>query len=151
MAGGDVNTGTAPQLPHRVGEGGGGHQLAIEPGFNAVGGKDPGGLPGKKLRVDAAVVGHCGGGLLEPGLQNIGVGLGGPADGVDIHPVDAGSQHPPQPGGAELQVGIEAVADFPLLSLDGLQLPGQGGILQLLLQPALVFLHDVHSGCSFPR
>ena len=144
MAGGDVDAGGAAQFPHGVGEGGGGHQFPVEVGLDAVGGKDPGGLPGEQFRVDTAVIGHGGGRGVEPGQKDIGVGLGGPADGVDVHPVGAGPQHPPQPGGAELQVGVKAVVHLLVLALDGLQLPGQGGVLQLLGEPAAVFLVDLH-------
>ena len=53
--------------------------------------------------------------------------------------VGAGSQHPPQPGGAKLQVGVKAVADLLFLPFDLPKLPGQGLVLQLFLHPPAVF------------
>src|SRR5699024_8202692 len=117
----------------------------IQPGGNAVGGQHPGSLPAEQLALDAAVVadGHLPGQTL--GVDVVCQALGGPADGVDVHPVGAGANDAPQPAGAEFQIPVEPVGDGIGVIADGFQLGGQVGVLPGAGQPevqCLLILHD---------
>src|SRR5699024_5088761 len=89
VAGGDADARAAAIVPHRPGQGGGGFQPGVQVGGDAVGRQHTGGLAGKDVALDAAVVadgrlfGQAG------GVQVIGQALGGLADVVDVHPVGA--------------------------------------------------------------
>ena len=73
-----------------------------------------------------------------------GVALGGPADDVDVHLVQAHAHGAPQAGGAELQGTVEPGLDLLGIALDGLQLRvllgGQGGACK----PLFVLFHEIH-------
>ncbi len=142
VAGGDADARAAVQIPHRPAQGRGGLKAGIQPGGDAVGGQHPGRLPGKQLPLDAAVVGD-GHGVAKPlALDKVGQRLGGPADGVDVHPVGPGPQDAPQAPGAEGQVAVEAVGHRLLIVLDVLQLCNQVRVLPGPVQPEaqLVFI-----------
>ena len=79
---------------------------------------------------------RCGG--LGPLLQDdLGEGLGGVADDVDVHPVQPHPHGAPQAGGAEGQLVEKAGLDLLVVALDGLQLRllrgGEGRAVQPLL------------------
>ena len=148
VAGGDVDAGDAVVLPHGKGQLRGGAQGLKQAGGDAVGGHDAGGLPGKDVRVVPAVEahGHAPGGGFGPLLQDdLGKGLSGVADHMDVHPVQAHTHGAPQTGGAEGQLVKKAALDLLLVPLDGLQLRllcrGEGGTVQ----PFLVILPIRHT------
>ena len=154
MAGGDADARVALQVPHRVGQGRGGHQLGIDIGLDAVGGQHRRGLLGEQHALDAAVIGngHGLGLALRVLEQVVGKALGGLAHGVDVHPVGARADHAPQARGAKLQLPVKAVVDLVLLALDGLELFGQVLVIQRLLQPSFVFCHSRPSlPCPGPK
>ena len=102
VTGGDVDTGDAAVLPHREGQLRGGTQGLEQAHGDAVARHDTGGLPGKDVGVVAAVEadGHPPGGGLGPLLQDdLGKGLGGVADDMDIHPVQPHPHGAPQARG----------------------------------------------------
>ena len=121
--------------------------------MDAVGGADLGGGPGKLHGVVAAVhaQGHAPAlGLLPLGADDVGKALGGPADDMDVHLVQARLHGAPQTGGAKLQRPVEPFPDLLLVAADALQLrvllrrQRRGG------QPLLIFPHVVHQKISFP-
>ena len=153
MAGGDVNARLATVVPHGEAQLRGGTQRLEDPHMDAVGGADLGGGPGKLHGVVAAVhaQGHAPAlGLLPLGADDVGKALGGPADDMDVHLVQAHLHGAPQTGGAELQRPVEPLADLLLVAADALQLrvllrrQRRGG------QPLLIFPHVVHQKISFP-
>ena len=125
VAGGDVDAGDAAILPHGEGQLRRGAQGLEQPHGDAVGGHDAGGLAGELLRVVPAVEadGDAPLGGLGPLLQDhLGEGLGGMADNVDVHPVQAHPHDAPQAGGAEGQLVEKAGLDLFVVIADGLQL-----------------------------
>ena len=147
MAGGDVDARLAVVLPHGEAQLRRGAQGLKDLHLDAVGGADLRGGPGKLHGVVAAV--HADGDapllpLLTLGADNVGKALGGPADDVDVHIVEAHIHGAPQSGGAELQRPVEPALDLLGVVFDGLQLGlllrGQSGAGQ----PLLVFLHEIH-------
>ena len=146
VAGRDADARAAAQIPHRPGEGRGGLQPGIDVGRDAVGGQHPGGLPAEQLALVAAVVGQ--GHLLGQagGVQRVGQALGGPADGVDVHPVGAGADDAPQSAGAEGQVPVEPVVDGLGIAGDALQLGDQVGVLGGAGAPEVVEVCRLHGG-----
>ncbi len=125
VAGGDVHAGDAAVLPHGEGQLRGGAEGLKNPHRNAVARHDAGGLPGELLGVVAAVVAHghaALGGRVALGQDHFGKGLGGVADHVDVHLVQADAHGAPQTGGAELQGGEKAALDLLLVAGDAPQL-----------------------------
>ena len=122
VAGGDVDSGDTPILPHGKGHLRSGPQGVKEPHRNAVARHDAGGFPRKVVRVVPAVVadGHappCG--LRPLGQNDFGKGLGGVADDMDVHLMQAHAHGTPQTGGAELQGPEEPALDFLFIAGDG--------------------------------
>ena len=80
-------------------------------------------------------------GALRP--DDIGKGLGGMADDMDIHVVKTDFHGAAKTGGAELQRGIEAVFNFLFVLRNGIELfpltLGEGGAVQ----PSLIFFFVV--------
>ena len=152
VAGGDVQAGDAAVLPHGEGElRGGAHGLKQAHG-DAVGGHDLGGPFGKLPGVQAAVVadGHpLGGGLGTLGQDDLGKGLGGVADHMEVHPPQAHPHDPPQAGGAELQHTEEAVLQLLGVTGDGHQLGPLLGRQGGGVEPLVVLLTIGHLEISF--
>jgi hypothetical protein len=148
MAGGDADAGPTAQIPHRPAQGRRGLQPGVDIGGNPVGRQHPGRLPGKQLPFDAAVVGDgCGLGQV-CGVEVVRQGLGGPPDGVDVHPVGSRADNAPQPAGAEGQMAVEAVG-HRLLVLPRLpQLRDEVRVLPRPLQPAVQLRLIVHVASS---
>ena len=142
MAGGDADARAAVEIPHRPAQGGGGLQPGVEVGGDAVGGQDPGRLPGEEVPFDAAVVGNGHGLGQVRGVKVVRQSLGGPADGVEVHAVGPRPQDAPQASGAEGQVAVEAVGDGFLIVLDLPKLRDQVRVLPGPVQPEgqLVFI-----------
>ena len=147
VAGGDVDARLAVILPHGEAQLRRGPQGLEDADVNAVGGADLCGGPGELHRVVAAVHadGHAPVLPLRPfGADDVGKTLGGPADDVDVHVVEAHVHGAPQSGGAKLQRPVEPAFDLLGVVFDGLQLGlfrlRQGGACQ----PLLVFLHEIH-------
>ncbi len=142
MAGGDADARAAVEIPHRPAQGGGGLQPGVEVGGDAVGGQDPGRLPGEEVPFDAAVVGDGHGLGQVRGVEVVRQSLGGPADGVEVHAVGPRPQDAPQASGAEGQVAVEAVGDGFLIVLDLPKLRDQVRVLPGPVQPEgqLVFI-----------
>ena len=115
--------------------------------FDPGGGADLGGGPGKFHAVKAAVHGDGHApllGLLALGADDVGEALGGVADHIDVHVVQAHGHGAPQSGGAELQRTVEPALDLFGIVLDGLQL---GVFLRgqdAAVQPFLILLQIVH-------
>ena len=137
MAGGDVDARDAAVLPHGEGQLRGGAQGLEQAGGDAVGRHDAGGGPGELVGVVAAVEAHRHAPLrgLAPLLQNdLGEGLGGVADHIQVHAVDAHAHGAPQAGGAEFQGAEEAGFDLLVVPGDGRKLGvlrgGQNGTVQ---------------------
>ena len=125
VAGGDVDAGDAAVLPHGEGELRGGAQGVEDAHRDAVARHDAGGLPGELLGVVAAVEAHGHaplGGVAALGQDDLGEGLGGVADDVDVHLVQSHAHGAPQAGGAELQGGEKAALDLLLIVGDAAQL-----------------------------
>ena len=146
MGGGDHDTGVGPivsggkaQSRHR-------HESVIDADLYAIGGQNFGGLLGKYVRIDPAVVGDGYQLVAALGLYPVGETLGGLPDYVDVHPIGAGTQNAPQTGGAELQCYGESLLDLVIVSGNLGQLLGQCRVLQLGLRPAFVFIqiHVIH-------
>ena len=146
VAGGDVQTRGAAVVAHGKAQLRGGAQLVENTDMDAVGGHDAGGLSGKLHAVEAAVVGD--GDALPLGLfalsgNDVGEGLGGMADHVDVHMMQAQLHGTAQAGRAELQGSEKAAFDLLRVVLDGVKLCplplAEGGVVQ----PALVFFHKV--------
>ena len=126
-----------------------GAQVLENADMDAVCGHDAGGLTGKLAAVETAVSGdgdtlrH---GLLTLGHDDVGKGLGGVADDVDVHVVQAQLHGTAQTGGAELQGGEKAAFDLLLVAGDGVKLLplllAEGGAVQ----PALVFFLIIPHG-----
>ena len=151
MAGGDIDAGDAAVFPDGEGELRGGAQGFEDANGDAVARHDAGGLPGKLVGVVAAVEadGHAlPGALRSLGQDDLGKGLGGVADDVDVHLVQAHAHGAPQPGGAELQRGKKAAFDLLFISGDGLELGllglAEGGAVQPI-QVSLLVGHDISS------
>ena len=128
-----------------------GRKASKQPHLDAVAGHDAGGLLGKLLRVVAAVKAHHNTAvhsLLSFGLDDLGKGLGGVADDVDIHPVQADGHGAAQTGGAELQRTEEPALDLFGIICDGsklclLRLAQRGG-----REPLLISFHVSHRDTS---
>ena len=141
VGGGDHDAGVGTIESGGEGQGGHRHQCVIDADLDAVGSQNAGGVFGKHIGVDAAVVGD-GNQLVAPlGLHPVGKPLGGLTDHVDIHPVGARAQHAPQAGGAEFQRDGEAVLDLFVAACDFPELLCQSRVLQLSGGPALVIVH----------
>ena len=124
VAGRHVQTGGAAVVPNGKAQLRGGTKGIENTDMDAVGGHDRSGLFRKGATVEAAVVGDgdaLGLGLLALGGDHIGEGLGGMADHIGIHVVQAHLHGAAQTGGAELQRCIEAAFDLFLVILDGVQ------------------------------
>ena len=153
VAGGDVDARLAAVFPDGEAQLRRGTQRLEDPHMDAVGGADLGGGPGKLHGVVAAVhaQGHAPApGVLTLGADDVGKALGGPADDMDVHLVQAHLHGAPQTGGAELQRPVEPLADLLFVAADALQL---GVLLRRQCrggQPLLIFLHVVHQKISFP-
>ena len=147
VAGGDVDARLAAVVAHGEAQLRGGAQGVEDPHVDAVGGADLGGGPGESPCC------CCGSpcrwprpalGLLALGADHVGKGLGGVADDIDVHLVQAHLHGAPQAGGAKLQGAVEPALDLLGIVGDGLQ-------LRLLLrgqhaagEPFFIFLHVVH-------
>ena len=122
VAGGDVDARLTAIVPHGEAQLRGGAQGLENTHMDAVGGADLGGGMGKLHAVVAAV--HADGhalihGGLPLGADDIGKALGGPADDIDIHLVQAHLHGAPQAGGAELQRAVEPALDLLVVACDG--------------------------------
>jgi len=122
MAGGDVNARLAAVVPHGKAQLRGGAKGLENAHMDAVGGADLCGSPGKLHAVVAAV--HADGNALIHGggafgADDIGKALGGPADHINIHLVQAHLHGAPQTGGTELQGAVEAALDLLVIACDG--------------------------------
>ena len=149
VRGGNHDTGVGMVIAGGKGQSGHGHQRVINAHFDAVGGQNAGGLPGKHVGIDPAVVGN-GNRLTAPlGFDPVGKTLGGLPHHINIHPVGARAQDSPEACGAEFQCHGEPLLDLILLTRDFLQFPGQGRILQRSGAPTLIILH-VHYKSPFP-
>ena len=147
VASGDVDAGDAAVLPDGEAQLGGGAQGLEQAHGDTVAGHDAGGLPGENVGVVAAVEAdgyaplH---GLGTLGQYDLSKGLGGMADDVDVHPVQANAHGAAQTGGAEGQLVEEAGLDLLGIVLNGFQLrffvSGQGGTVQ----PFFVLFHEIH-------
>ena len=147
VTGGDVDTGDAAVLPHREGQLRGGTQGLEQAHGDAVARHDTGGLPGKDVGVVAAVEadGHPPGGGLGPLLQDdLGKGLGGVADDMDIHPVQPHPHGAPQACGAEGKLIKKAGFDLLVIALDGCQLCLLGGREGRAVQPCMISIKIGH-------
>ena len=148
MAGGDADARAAAQIPHGPAQSGGGFQPGIDVGGDAVGGDDPGGFHGEQIAFDPAVVAD-GDGLGQIGaFQVVAQALGCPADDVDVHPVGAHADDPPQAAGAEFQIPVEPVKDFLIICQNG-QLGSQIRVVQCFLFPERETGHCIHGIASF--
>ena len=144
MAGCYADACAAAQVPYRPGQGRGGFQAGIEIGGDAVGGQHPGCFPAEQFAFVAAVMGK---GYLfgqTGSVEVIGQALGGPADGVQVHPVGAGADDAPQAAGAELQVPVKTVADGGFVPGNGLQFGDKVGILHGTGKPEVQFFLILH-------
>ena len=152
VAGGDVQARSTAVLPHSEGQlRGGAHGLEQAHG-DTVARHHFGGGTGELLGVDPAVVADgnaLGSKCFALGQDDVGKGLGGVADDVDVHPAQADAHHAPQPGGAELEQGEEAVFDLACVVRKGGQLVllrlGEGGAVQ----PAFILFLVGHHTNSF--
>ena len=125
VGGGDIDAGNGMILPYGKTQLGSGAQGVKKPHLDAVSGHDAGGLPGKLLRVVAAVEAHHDAAvhsLLPLGLDDLGKGLSGVTDDVDIHPVQADGHSAAQTGGTELQRAEEPALDLFGIICDGSKL-----------------------------
>ena len=147
MAGGDVDARLAAVLPHGEAQLRCGTQRLEDAHMDAVGGAYLGGGPGKLHGVMAAV--HADGhaplpGVLALGADHVGKALGGPADDVHVHLVQAHLHGAPQSRRAELQRAVEPALDLLLVPGDGLQLLHLIRRQCAALQPLLIFTHVIH-------
>ena len=152
VAGGDVDARDAAVLPDGEGQLGGGAEGLEEPDGDAVARHDTGGLPGELGGVVAAVEAHghpLGGGLGPLGQDDLGEGLGGMADHMHVHVVQAHRHGAAEAGGAELQGGEEPALDLLGIVGDGLELRLLLGAEGGALQPLLIGLHVGHFDSSF--
>ena len=122
VAGGDVDARLAAVVPHGEAQLRGGAKGFENAHMDAVGGADLRGSPGKLHAVVAAV--HADGNALVHGggafgADDIGKALGGPADDINVHLVQAHLHGAPQTGGAELQGAVEAALDLLVIVCDG--------------------------------
>src|SRR5699024_8411245 len=115
VAGGDVDARLAAVVPHGEAQLRGGAQGVKNAHVDAVGGADLGGGPGEGHAVVAAV--HADGHasalrLLALGGDDVGEGLGGVSDDIDVHMVQPHGHGAPQAGGAELQRAVKPALDL---------------------------------------
>ena len=125
MAGGDVDAGDGVIFPHGEGKLRRGAQGCENPHRDAVARHDGSRLPGKFLRVVAAVVtdAHAPGRGGRAFFQNhLGEGLGGVTDHMDVHIVQSRTHGAPKTGGAEFQGAEKAAFDLLFIACDGAQL-----------------------------
>ena len=139
VAGGDVDAGDAVVLTDGEGHLRSGAQGLEEPHLDAVARHDAGRLLGELSGVVAAVEadGHATlHGLLPLGLDDLGKGLGGVADHMDVHLVQTHAHGAAKTGGAELQGCKETAFDLLFVAGNALQLGlllgGQGGAVEPL-------------------
>ena len=147
VAGGDVDARLTAVVPHREAQLGRGPQGVEDAHLDPGGGADLGGGPGELHAVEAAVHGDGHApllGLLALGADDVGEALGGVADHIDVHVVQAHGHGAPQPGGAELQGTVEPALDFLGIVLDGLQLGVFLRSQDAAVQPFLILLQIVH-------
>lgn len=116
VAGSDVDTRAAVQIPHRSAQSGSRLQSGVNPGGDAVGGDDTGGFHGKQVAFDPAVVANGNGLGQGSGFQVIAQSLSWPADDINIHAVGAGADDAPQAAGSEFQIPVESVIDLLFVS-----------------------------------
>ena len=153
MAGGNVDARLAAVLPHGEAQLRRGAQRLEDPHMDAVGGAHLGGGPGKLHGMIAAVhaQGHAPApGVLTLGADDVGKALGGPADHVDVHLVQAHLHGAPQTGGAELQRPVKPLADLLFVAADALQLRVLLRSQRRRGQPLLIFLHVIHQKILLP-
>ena len=84
----------------------------------------------------------------------VGKALGRPADIVEVHAVGARAEHAAHAGGAEGQLGIEAVLNLLLVALKRLELLDGRGVVREVAQPGFVLLtigHGDQSSVTFFR
>ena len=151
VAGGDVDAGLAAVVADGEAQLRGGAQALKEAHVDAVGGADLGGGPGEVHGVVAAVHadGHAAAfGLLALGADHLGEALGGPADDVHVHLVQAHLHGAPQSGGAELQRPVEPALDLLLVARDGPELLTLGLGDGAACEPLLIFLTVIHASSS---
>ena len=148
VAGGDVDARLAAVLPHGEAQLRRGAEGLEDPHMDTVGGADLRRRPGELHGVVPAV--HTDGhapalALLALGADDLGKALGGPADHMDVHVVQAHGHDAPQAGGAELQRAVEPALNLLGVISDALQLRtlrvGQGRTRQ----PLFIFLHKIHA------
>ena len=154
VAGGDVEACDAAVLPDSEGQFGGGAHGLEELHGDAVGRHNASGFSCKQIGVHPAVEadGHTLGGLCRTLCQNdLGEGLGGVADHVDVHPAQTQTHDTSETGGAELQHAEEAVFNFGGIIFHGFQfglfLGGKGGAGQ----PACIAFLIRHKDSPFIR
>ncbi len=135
MAGGDADANAAGKRPHGKAQRRDGLEPRVEIRLNAVRGQHAGGLPGKALAADAAVIADGSAPGKTGSVQNVRRGLRGAADDVDVHAVRARAENAAQAAGAELQLAAKGV--FDLLRAVGhfQQFFFQIGVQQRLRQP----------------
>ena len=148
VAGGDVDARLAAVLPHGEAQLRRGAEGLEDPHMDTVGGADLRRRPGELHGVVPAV--HTDShapalALLALGADDLGKALGGPADHMDVHVVQAHGHDAPQAGGAELQRAVEPALNLLGVISDALQLRtlrvGQGRTRQ----PLFIFLHKIHA------
>ena len=125
VAGSNVYAGDAAILPDGEGQLGGGAEGLEDTYGDAVARHDAGGLTGELLGVVAAVEAHRHAALHRLGAlgqNDLGEGLGGVADDVDVHLVQADAHGAAQAGGAELQRGKEPALNLLLVAGNRAQL-----------------------------
>ena len=153
VAGGDVDARLAAVVPHGEAQLRGGAQGLENAHMDAVGGADLRRGVGKLHTVVAAVHadGHA---LVHSGLplgtDDVGEALGGPADDIDVHLMQAHLHGAPQAGGAELQGAVEPALDLLVIAGDGGQLRplllGDG----VTVEPFLIFCFVVNHAVKSP-
>ena len=149
VAGGDVNARLTAVVAHGEAQLRGGPQGIKNAYLDAGGGADLSGGPGELHAVETAV--HADGdalllGLLALGADDVGKALGGVADHIEVHVVQAHGHGAPQSGSAEFQGAVKPALNLLGIVLDGFQLGMLLGGQRIAGQPLLVFLLIIHGG-----
>ena len=147
MAGRYVDAGLCAVVYDGEGELRRGTQRVEHAHVNAIGSHDGGGLMGKELGVDAAVIAAdnaLAAGFRPLGLDDLGKGLGGVADDMHIHAAQTHGHFAAQARGAKLQRGEKAAFDLLGIVFNGLQLLPLRGAECGAVQPTLIFFLITH-------